>query len=75
MTELTKVLGKSYDNADFQNLLKKILGKSYEKLKKLTITTCLSQEKYTTNLRTCLSQEKLMKKLRRSYEKLKNIEF
>ena len=30
MTELTKILGKSYDNA---KLLKKILGKSYEKLK------------------------------------------
>jgi len=30
MTELTKILGKSYDNADFQNL-----GKSYAKLKKI----------------------------------------
>jgi len=30
MTELTKILRKSYDNADFQNFL----GKSYEKLKK-----------------------------------------
>ena len=34
MNELTKILGKSYDNADFQNFLR-ILGKSYEKLKKI----------------------------------------
>jgi len=36
MTELTNILGKSYDNADFLGFqiffLKKILGKSYEKL-------------------------------------------
>jgi len=31
MTELTNILGKSYDNADF---LKKILGKSYDQLTK-----------------------------------------
>jgi len=31
MTELMKILGKSYDNADFQNFLRK----SYEKLKKI----------------------------------------
>jgi len=38
MTELTKILGKSYDNADFQNFLKN-LRKSYEKLKTILIKT------------------------------------
>ena len=30
MTELTKILGKSYDDADFQNFLRKSLKKTYD---------------------------------------------
>jgi len=36
MTELTKILGKSYDNADFQNFLRETNKKSYEMLRKVS---------------------------------------
>jgi len=43
MTELTKILGKSYDNADFQNFLRKssekVMKNLRKSLKKLTIAT------------------------------------
>jgi len=35
MTELTNILEKSYDNASFQNFLRKSEEKTYEKLKKI----------------------------------------
>ena len=34
MTELTKILGKSYDNADFQNFLRKSSEKVMKNLRK-----------------------------------------
>ena len=35
MTEFAKILEKSYNNANFQNFLRKCQGKSYEKLRKI----------------------------------------
>jgi len=56
MTELTNILGKSYDNADFQNFVKNILGKVTKKHKKILRKT----------------YEKLTKKLRNAKKGLEN---
>jgi len=35
ITELAQIVGKSYENADFQNFVRKCYEKSYEKVMKI----------------------------------------
>jgi len=67
MTELTKILGKRCDNADFQNFLRKSWEKVTKNLRK-------SGEKLTTNLRKSYETPKKVSKinLRKSCEDLRN---